>query len=226
MNQIVGAVEDAVEDVTAAVKPRLRGWLHAGITPVVLIAGIVLVALAPTTPSRLAAAVYAFSGLILFGTSATYHLGNWGERAFAALKRADHSNIYIIIAGSYTPVAALTLDGAKQTYMLVGVWAATIIGILFRIFWHDAPRALYTALYVALGWSVLPFTIDLFRANVAAASLILAGGILYTIGGVIYGIKRPNPHPTWFGFHEVFHAFTIAAWACHYIAISVLTYQQ
>lgn len=216
---------DLVLATIEAAKPRLRGWLHAGITPVVLAAGIVLVALAPSPQPRLVAAVYALSGLILFATSAVYHLGNWGPRTHAVLRRADHANIYIIIAGSSTPVIALAMGGAKQPYLLTGVWAAAIAGVVFRVWWADAPRALYTALYVVLGWAMAPFILEVFSTSAAAAVLIIVGGLLYTAGGVVYGFKRPDPHPAWFGFHEVFHTFTIAAWVCHYIAVSILTYQ-
>jgi hemolysin III len=209
----------------AEVKPRLRGWLHAGVSPLVLASGIVLVCLAPTSGARWAAAVYSLSGVILFATSAVYNVGTWGARSHGVLRRLDHGNIYLIIAGSYTPIAVLALDGWKQQLFVVGAWIGAALGVAFRVLWIHAPRVLYTGLYVAMGWAIAPFMGDLFATSVAAAVLTLVGGVLYTAGGVVYAIKRPDPSPAWFGFHEVFHAFTIAAWACQYIAISILTYR-
>ena len=218
-------VTDLVHAPLEAVKPRLRGWLHAGATPLVLAAGIVLICLAPTTGFAWAALVYTLAGLILFGTSATYHLGTWSPRVRARLKRADHANIYLIIAGSYTPIALLALDGWHRTAILVGVWIGAALGVVFRVLWTDAPRALYTGLYIVLGWCIAPFADELFAAGVAPAVLTVAGGVLYTIGGVVYALKRPDPRPAWFGFHEVFHAFTIGAWTCQYVAVSLLAYR-
>lgn len=209
----------------AVVKPHLRGWLHAGVSPLVLVAGTVLICLAPTTASRWAAVVYALSGVILFATSAVYNVHTWGDRGQAILRRLDHGNIYLIIAGTYTPIATLALDGTKRDLFIVGAWVGAVLGIAFRVFWIGAPRALYTSLYILLGWAVAPFMGDIFAASVAVGVLTLVGGVLYTVGAVVYATKRPDPHPTWFGFHEVFHAFTIGAWTCQYIAISILTYR-
>jgi hemolysin III len=194
-------------------------------SPVVLAAGIVLVVLAPTPAARWAAVVYSLAGVALFATSAVYNVGTWGPRTEVVLRRLDHGNIYLIIAGSYTPIAVLALDGWKQQMFVIGAWVGAALGVAFRVLWIHAPRALYTALYLLLGWAIAPFMGDLFSVSVAAAVLTLVGGILYTIGGVVYALKRPDPNPEWFGFHEVFHAFTIAAWTCQYIAISILTYR-
>ena len=218
-------VEDVLAVPLAAAKPRLRGWLHAGISPVVLAAGIVLVCLAPTSASRWPAVVYSLAGITLFFTSAAYNVGTWQARSHAILQRMDHGSIYLIIAGTYTPVAALALDGWQQQLFIIGAWVGAGLGVVFRVAWIRAPRVLYTGLYLALGWAIAPFMGELFEASVVAGVLTLVGGILYTVGGVIYGIKRPDPNPAWFGFHEVFHAFTIGAWACQYIAISFLIYQ-
>ena len=163
--------------------------------------------------------------MILFGTSALYNVGTWGARGHAILQRVDHGNIYLIIAGTYTPIVILALDGRKESVFIVGAWAAATVGVLFRVLWIRAPRLLYTGLYIALGWAIAPFMGDLFTVSTAVGALTLAGGLLYTVGGVVYALKRPDPNPTWFGFHEIFHAFTIGAWACQYIAISVLTYR-
>jgi hemolysin III len=216
---------DVILEPLQAVKPRMRGWLHAGASPLVLVAGIILVCLAPTTTSRWAAVVYSVTGVILFGTSALYNVGTWGPRGHAILQRIDHGNIYLIIAGTYTPIVILALDGRTESFFIVGAWAAATMGVLFRVLWISAPRLLYTGLYIALGWAISPFMGDLFAVSVAVGALTLAGGLLYTVGGVVYALKRPDPNPTWFGFHEIFHVFTIGAWACQYIAISVLTYR-
>lgn len=218
-------VEQVLADPMAAVRPHLRGWLHAGASPLVLAAGIVLVCLAPTTPSRWTAVIYSATGVILFTTSAVYNLGTWQARGQAILKRLDHGNIYLIIAGTYTPIAALALEGWRHDLFLIGAWIGATLGIAFRVLWIHAPRALYTGLYIAMGWAIAPFMGALFAASVAVGVLTLTGGVLYTIGGVVYGLKKPDPNPTWFGFHETFHAFTICAWTCQYIAISFLTYR-
>lgn len=214
-----------VSTKAADVKPHLRGWLHAGVTPVVLAAGLILIWLAPTAASRWAAAVYSLAGVMLFATSAVYNLGTWGARGHAVLQRFDHSNIYLIIAGTYTPVAILALDGWKEHLVIVGAWIAAAVGVIFRVLWIHAPRLLYTGLCIALGWAIVPFIGDLYVTSPTVGTLTLVGGLLYTLGGVVYALKRPDPNPTWFGFHEIFHALTIVAWACQYVAISLLTYQ-
>jgi len=212
---------------TITVKPRLRGWLHAGALPVTLIAGFVLVALGPTLQARLASAVYAITSALLFGISATYHRGTLGPRLAAFLRRADHANIYLIIAGTYTPFALLALDGAARVAVLSVIWGGALAGVLFRILWMNAPRWLYTVLYLALGWTavfVMPQLLD--GAGVAAVVLVAVGGLFYSAGAVVYGLRRPDPSPRWFGFHEVFHAFTIAAYLVQYIAVSIVVYSH
>jgi hemolysin III len=213
-----------VEAVVATVKPHLRGWLHAGMAPLAVAAGIILIALAPTTPARIAAAVFSVTAWLLFGTSAVYHRGNWSPRAAAVLKRMDHSNIFLIIAGTYTPFSLL-LPRAQATQLLVIVWIGAVAGVLFRVFWVSAPRWLYTPIYVALGWVAVFYMGPLLHfGGPTIVTLIAVGGLLYTLGAVIYGIKRPNPSPRWFGFHEVFHTLTVAAFTVHYIAASMTVY--
>jgi hemolysin III len=216
---------DKLADVARIVKPKLRGWLHAGMAPLATAGGIVLVALAPTGPARAAAAVYLTASLLLFGTSAVYHRFSWGSRGDAILRRMDHANIYVFIAGTYTPLAVLLLPPPAATTLLTIIWSAALAGLLFRLFWLSAPRWLYTALYLAMGWAAL-FWLPQFLANGGPAvfTLILAGGLLYTGGAVVYARKRPDPSPTWFGYHEIFHACTILAFACHYLAISLAMY--
>ncbi len=239
VDHAVGRAEQAVEraselmsDKLAEVKPRLRGWLHAGTAPVALVAGIVLVALSPTASTRIGSAAFALSALLVFTVSAIYHRGTWSPRTWAFLRRFDHANIFVLIAGTYTPYALLFLEGSARTTLLLVVWAAAIAGVVFRVFWTDAPRWLYTPMYLGLGWAAVFFIpqfvdgADRFSSGIAIATLVLvaAGGILYTVGGVVYGLKRPNPSPHWFGFHEVFHSFTVLAFAAHYVGISLATY--
>ena len=215
-----------VGEIAQSVKPRLRGWLHAGTFPAVLVAGLVLVALGPTLTARLAAAVYALTSALLFGTSALYHRGHWSDRSEAVLRRFDHANIYLIIAGTYTPFALLALDGTARTIVLTVIWAGAAAGVLFRILWVGAPRWLYTALYVGLGWVAVAFMPQLLDgAGWPAVVLVCAGGLLYSLGGLVYGLRRPDPSPRWFGFHEVFHAFTVAAYVAQYIAVSFVVYR-
>ncbi|MCA2185135.1 PAQR family membrane homeostasis protein TrhA [Nonomuraea cavernae] len=212
---------------TLTVKPRLRGWLHMGALPVTLVAGFALVALGPTLLSRVAAAVYAISSGLLFGISATYHRGTLGPRLAEVLRRFDHANIYLIIAGTYTPFALLALSGAARVIVLTVTWGGALAGVLFRVCWMGAPRWLYTVLYLALGWTaifVLPQLLE--GAGVAAVVLVAVGGVFYSAGAVVYGLRRPDPSPQWFGFHEVFHAFTVAAYLVQYIAVSIVVYSH
>ncbi|MEU3170178.1 hemolysin III family protein [Streptosporangium sp. NPDC006930] len=213
------------ETLTESVKPRLRGWLHAGTLPVALVAGFVLVALGPTPEARLAAVVYAITSGLLFGISATYHRGKLSPRLEEVLRRLDHANIYLIIAGTYTPFALLALEGVAGAVVLGVIWSGAIAGVLFRVLWTGAPRWLSTALYIGLGWTavfVLPQLVE--GAGMVAVALLFLGGVLYTAGGIVYGMRRPDPSPGWFGFHEVFHAFTVAAYLAQYVAVSLVVY--
>jgi hemolysin III len=215
----------AVSEVVQAVKPRLRGWLHAGAAPLALAAGIVLVVLAPTSLGRVGGAVFLAASVLLFGTSGIYHRGTWGPRADGLLRRLDHANIYVFIAATYTPLALLLLIGTSQVVLLSVIWAAALTGLVFRLFWFGAPRWLYTVLYVVMGWTALGWLGEFLAAGgITVLLLILAGGVCYTAGAVVYGAKRPDPSPQWFGFHEIFHASTIAGFVCHYVAISIVTY--
>ncbi|MBT2393866.1 hemolysin III family protein [Streptomyces sp. ISL-1] len=209
------------------VKPKLRGWLHAGMFPAVLIAGVVLTALADSSRARVACAIYGFTACLLFGVSALYHRGNWGPRGEAVLRRLDHANIFLIIAGTYTPLTMLLLPDSSGRTLLWAVWAAAVAGIAFRVFWVGAPRWLYTPCYIAMGWAAVFFLPDFMRTGgIAVLVLVIVGGLLYSAGGVVYGIKRPNPSPRWFGFHEVFHSLTLAAFIVHYVGISLVAYQH
>jgi hemolysin III len=216
-----------VEEVVRAVKPRLRGWLHAGTFPVALAAGIVLVALSDGTDETVANAVFVAASALLFGTSALYHRGSWSPTVERQLKRLDHSNIFLIIAGTYTPFAVILLGGHGGETLLWIVWTAALGGIAFRILWVGAPRWLYTPIYLALGWVAVFYIPEIYDTGGAAVVTLLAiGGLLYSVGAVVYALKRPNPSPRWFGFHEIFHALTLGAWVVHYIAVSLVTYQH
>jgi hemolysin III len=211
--------------LAAPLKPKLRGWLHAGMFPATLFAGVVLTALADSPRGRIACAIYTLCACLLFGVSALYHRGNWGPRATAVLRRLDHANIFLIIAGTYTPLAILLLPPRTATMLLAFVWGGAVAGIMFRVFWVHAPRWLYLPCYLALGWAAVFFLPQFMRTGGVAVLLCVAvGGLLYSVGGVIYGIKRPNPSPRWFGFHEVFHSLTLAAFIVHYVAISLVAY--
>jgi hemolysin III len=219
------ALTDAGRVVVEQVKPRLRGWIHAGVAPFVLVAAIVLVALSPTTPVRWANAVFGVTAVLLFCTSAVYHRGHWSPRVAAVLRRMDHTNIFLIIAGTYTPLAVLLLPNGTARTLLVVVWTGALVGLLMRIFWLGAPRWLYVPIYVALGWVAVWFMPQFWHSGgPAIVWLVMAGGLAYTVGAVVYGFKRPNPSPRWFGFHEIFHSLTVAGFTCHYIAVSIATY--
>jgi len=221
LEQRVEELEQRVEAAFDHVKPKLRGWLHAGMVPVALIAGIVLVVLATTTTGKVSAAIFGGTAVLLFGTSAVYHRGTWSPRMGAFLRRFDHSNIFLIIAGTYTPFALL-LPPDQARHMLTIVWAGAIIGVLFRVFWSHAPRWLYVPAYVMLGWvAVFNFGPLLEHAGAAVMTWIVIGGALYSAGAIVYGTKKPDISPRWFGFHEVFHTLTILAFGAHFVAASL-----
>jgi hemolysin III len=220
-----GDFGDRLSGALAPLKPKLRGWLHAGTFPLATAAGIVLTCLAPTGAARWAAAIFTASSMLLFGISALYHRFYWGPKGEAILRRLDHSNIFLLIAGTYTPLALVLLHGSDRVLLLSMVWGGATLGILFRVFWVGAPRWLYTPIYLALGWVAVFWMADFYHLGGASVvSLLAIGGILYSIGAVIYALKRPNPSPRWFGFHEIFHACTVAAFITHYIAVSIATY--
>ena len=218
-------VREHVREKFEEVKPKLRGWLHAATAPLTLAAGVVLIALSPNAATRLGSSIFAASALVLFTVSAIYHRGTWSPRVWAFLRRFDHANIFLLIAGSYTPFTLLLLHGQDRVTLLTIVWVGAALGVLFRIFWTDAPRWLYVPIYIALGWAAIFYFGDFVRNGGTAVLVLMAvGGGLYTIGGLVYGLKRPNPSPSWFGFHEVFHTLTILAFITHYVGVSIATY--
>lgn len=216
------AAVSAVADLVATVKPRLRGWLHLGMFPCALVGGLVLTIVAQPETVRRAALVFTITATLLFGVSAVYHRGSWGPRMAGLLQRLDHSNIYLIIAGTYTPFAVTLLPWQQARTLLALIWGGALAGVVFRVVWVGAPRWLYTGLYLVLGWTAIFYVVPFWRAGgMLIGSLIALGGLLYTAGGVIYATKRPDPSPRWFGFHEVFHAFTVAAFASHFAAVAL-----
>lgn len=207
-------------------KPLWRGWIHAVAFPVASVAGVALIATAPTTAGRVSSAIFVATAALLFGVSALLHRGRWTPRVENGLRRLDHANIYLIIAGTYTPFAVLSMPPDQGRTMLIVVWVGSIAGMLFRVFWTGAPRWLSTSLYVAVGSVVLFFVPEFLEgAGVVPFVLVAVGGLLYTAGAVVYGTKRPTLVPGVFGFHELFHALTVAAFTCHYIAIWMVVHQ-
>ncbi|WP_115789727.1 PAQR family membrane homeostasis protein TrhA [Arthrobacter silvisoli] len=200
-------------------KPLWRGWIHAVAAPFAVAAGIVLVSLAPGVDRKIASAIYAVTGALLFGVSAIYHRGNWREKPRMLLKRLDHSNIMLVIAGSYTPLAWSLLDRPTAVLLLWLIWSGAVFGVLFRVLWTHAPRWLYVPIYVALGCAAVFFLPQFFAASFPAALLICVGGVFYIAGAVFYGLKAPNFRPGVFGFHELFHVFTVLGFAAHFAAI-------
>jgi hemolysin III len=192
--------------------------------PIAVIGGFVLVANATTVEGQISVAIFSFTAALLFGTSALFHRGTWSPGVKGVLRRMDHSNIYLIIAGTYTPFAVLALPPSEGRVLLLIAWIGAFTGVVFRVFWVGAPRWLYTSLYVLIGWVAIFFLPGLVAgAGVTAVVLIAMGGVFYTIGAVVYGLKRPDPFPEWFGFHEVFHTLTIAAFTVHYAAVSIVS---
>jgi hemolysin III len=222
LERIEDRIEQRLDTVRVILKPKLRGWLHAGTFPLSVLLGAILVILAPNDKARVSTAIFAVTASLLFGVSALYHRGRWSPRTAGVLKRMDHANIFLIIAGTYTPFSVLLLSAGPARTLLWIVWTGALLGVAFRVLWVGAPRWLYVPVYIALGWVAVAY-IPQFLAGggVAVFVLVVVGGALYTIGAVIYGVRRPNPSPRWFGFHEVFHSFTVLAFLAHYVGISI-----
>ncbi|HVP02188.1 MAG TPA: hemolysin III family protein [Solirubrobacteraceae bacterium] len=202
-------------------QPRLRGVSHAYAAWAAALAAIALVALAPDALARVGALVYGAGLLALFVCSAMYHRWRGHPRWRPLLRRIDHSTIFVFIAASYTPVALLVLHGTTQALVLAGVWTGALLGVALAVLWIDAPRGLTAATYLALGWFALLALPQIVSGLPLWPLLLLAaGGLLYSIGALVYATRRPDPWPRVFGYHEVFHAFVIAAAVAHAIAIA------
>ncbi len=202
-------------------KPRLRGVFHEYAFYVAVVAGAVLVALSDSARELVATWIYAAALAAMFGVSALYHRVDWrSTRVRTWMRRLDHSTILLLIAGTYTPFALLAFEGAVADAVLVTVWVGAAAGLVLNLAWIDAPKWLVAIVFVALGWVgviAFPQMIDL---GIAPATLILAGGALYTLGAVTYALRRPNPAPAVFGYHEIFHLLVIGAAATHFVAIA------
>jgi hemolysin III len=201
--------------------PRLRGVTHAYVFWLALIAAASLIVLTPGGAPRAAATVYGVGLCALFGVSGLYHRWRGNERARVWLRRLDHSNIFVFIAASYTPLGVLVLSGAVQWFVLITVWAGALAGVTLSIAWVNAPRMVCAACYVALGW-VAVVAFPQLHASLPLVCLLLfaLGGVLYTIGAFIFALGRPNPWPAVFGFHEIFHVFVILAAVAHFVAMA------
>lgn len=210
-------------EILHEVKPRLRGWLHTAGVPLTLAAGVFLVMRSPSSSVRLGLAGFIASAVVLFSVSALYHRRTWSARTKARLRRFDHANIFFHIAATYTAFSLLLEPGGSATPLTV-VWLAAAFGIVFRVWWIDAPRWLHTPVYVVVASAALVFSAGFARdLGNPASTLMVVGAGLYGLGALVYGVQRPNPFPRWFGYHEVFHAFTVVAFAIHCVGIGVAT---
>ena len=202
-------------------KPMLRGWSHAVAFFIALICGVVLVNAASGPTAKIACAVYSASLCMLLGVSGLYHRVNWKTpEARQRMRRLDHSVIFVLIAGTYTPLA-FTLDPQSTFRMLSVAWTGALLGVLKALFWVHGPKWIVAVLAVAVGWLAAFYATDLLRTiGVGPVLWMGLGGVLYTLGALVYALKRPDPWPAVFGYHEVFHALVIAAAVCHFIAVS------
>lgn len=229
---VIDRATEMVADKIAEVKPKLRGWMHTVSIPLMTAAFAVLIVLSPTPATRVGSAVFAASATLLFTVSGIYHRGTWSPRLWAFWRRFDHANIFALIAGTYTPFAFLYLHGGARWILIGVVWGCALAGMVFKILNPGGSPWISTPLYIAMGWmavAFLPQWADGAKdfpswVNITVLTLVAVGGILYTIGGIVYARKKPDPYPEWFGFHEIFHSFTVAAFICQYVAVSIATY--
>jgi len=203
-------------------KPKLRGWLHLGMAVAVVFGGAALLVLAPGVAGKAGSAVWLVGAIVLFGMSAIYHIGSWSPPVKATLRRLDHANIFVFIAATYTPLALVLLPRSDAIALLTLIWAVAVVGVSVRVFWQNAPRWLDVACYLGLGWAGIGW-LPAFWVNGGPLIVILigVGGLIYSLGALVYARKWPDPSPKWFGFHEIFHACTIVAALCHFAAIAL-----
>jgi hemolysin III len=188
-------------------------------SPLALVAGLVLITITTELRGRITLTIFTLTAVSLFTCSAIYHRIPWGPSAKAIWRRIDHANIPLLIAGTYTPFAIYLLDKSQAVILLSLVWGGALLSGVFRVFWLSAPRWLYVPIYLALGWAALIYLPDFYRnGGLAVLLLVATGGILYSLGAIIYAVKWPNFSINWFGFHELFHAMTAAAFISHFIA--------
>ncbi len=201
-------------------KPAARGFIHAVAAPLALANGICLIVFGHDAGQKISAAVFMCASLVLFAFSAVYHIGDWNQRVKAIMRKIDHSNIFVLIAGTYTPLTWVLLDGWDRAICLTVVWTGAVLGTFMHVYWTTAPRWLNVLLYVAVGWVAVWYLPQIWDAGgPAIVWLVAAGGIVYTIGALFYALKWPNPWPRAFGFHEFFHLCTFLGFACHAVAI-------
>lgn len=211
------------------VKPRLRGWIHLWAFAAALAGGIALVAatiwIADRPDAALPVAIYSLTVCGVFGVSALYHRVHWGPRARIRMKRADHSMIFVFIAGSYTPFATLALPWDTGRTLLAVVWCGALAGVALKMLWPTAPRWVGVPLYLVLGWAIVPVAADLVaRVGFAPMILLLVGGLFYSAGAILYAARWPDPWPATFGHHEFFHAATVIAALCHAVAVWLVVF--
>lgn len=215
----------AVTAAPARPKPLWRGASHRGAFLATPLAALALLAMAAGRGTGVLAvsAVYAVTLVALFGVSSSYHRCTGAPEVVLRWKRADHATIFLMIAGTYTPLCVLGVGGAAGTQMLVLIWAGALLGVLRATLWHRAPRGVSAALYIALGW-LLAWYMSEVRAALGdpMLALVLLGGAFYTLGALIYALRRPDPLPAVFGYHEIFHALVIAAAGCHFVFVMLL----
>ena len=200
-------------------RPKLRGIIHLVMSPLALVAGLTLITITSEFRGRVTLTIFTLTAVSLFTCSAIYHRVPWGPSAKAIWRRIDHANIPLLIAGTYTPFAIYLLDKEQAVILLSIVWGGALTSGVFRVFWLSAPRWLYVPIYLALGWAALIYLPDFYRnGGLLVLILIAIGGFLYSAGAIIYALKKPNISINWFGFHELFHAMTAAAFISHFIA--------
>lgn len=205
--------------------PKLRGIVHLVMSPISLVTGIVLITLASEFSGRITLGVFTLTAVTLFTCSALYHRVGWSKKYKAVWRRIDHANIPILIAGTYTPFAIFLLEHSSAKVLLIAVWGGAVTTAILRVAWVNAPRWLYVIAYIALGWAALAYLPEFLRTGgVLIFILVLLGGVLYSLGAIIYATKRPNISPRWFGFHELFHSFTAAAFLAHLIAAILVVF--
>lgn len=206
-------------------KPHLRGWSHAAACIAAITLCPIVIVLSPG--ARGVAAIFTASIVGLFGISAMYHRFSWGAKMHQVMKRLDHSMIFVAIAATYTPIAVVVLPPGPGMLILRVVWIGAALGVATQLFWPSAPRSVIVTLYLSVGWAALLVVQDIWNAlGVAGFVLLLVGGALHTVGALVYATKRPNPWPKWFGFHEIFHLFVIAAIAVHYVMVATIALPQ
>ncbi|MGQ0507521.1 MAG: PAQR family membrane homeostasis protein TrhA [Myxococcaceae bacterium] len=202
-------------------KPKLRGVLHQWAAVWATGAGLAMVAMSPNARAALAGAIYMGSLVVLFTTSAFYHRVTWSPAAREWMRRMDHSAIFLLIAGTYTPIALIGLRPEQGNTLMLAIWSAAGLGILVSLFWIRAPKIIVAALALAVGWTLAPYFSDVKRElGLSTLWLLLAGGLAYSLGALAYAAKRPNLKPGVFGYHELFHALTLFATAVHFTAVA------